>query len=137
MSACVSPPQESVAHIREVAAIMAQAASTALPPFWKTIAPAVAARGFPVIAIQWRPCSAGFCVRCPREPVGADTATSIADNRTMNSLLAGRISPSIQCAAERGGSPTVREGVRKSEVRTLKAELKGGCLQFRVLRSAF
>ena len=39
----------------EVAAIMAHAASTALPPRWKIIAPAVAASGFPVIAIQWLP----------------------------------------------------------------------------------
>ena len=52
MSACVSPPQESVSHMVEVAAIMAQAASTALPPFWKIIAPAVAAKGLPVTAIQ-------------------------------------------------------------------------------------
>ena len=47
----------------EVAAIMAQAASTALPPFWKIIAPAVAASGLPVTAIQCAPCSAGFWVR--------------------------------------------------------------------------
>jgi hypothetical protein len=44
----------------EVAAIIAHAASTALPPFWKIIAPAVAARGLPVTAIQWRPCRGGF-----------------------------------------------------------------------------
>src|SRR5579863_9625087 len=47
----------------EVAAIMAQAASTAFPPRSKILAPAVAASGLPVTAIQWRPCSAGFCVR--------------------------------------------------------------------------
>jgi hypothetical protein len=64
MSACVSPPHESVSHIVEVAAIIAQAESTALPPFWKIIAPAVAASGLPVIAIQCLPCNAGFCVRC-------------------------------------------------------------------------
>ncbi len=34
---------------------MAHAASTAFPPFMKIIAPAVAARGFPVMAIQFRP----------------------------------------------------------------------------------
>ena len=50
MSACVSPPQDSVSHIVEVAAIMAHAASTAFPPFWKIIAPAVAPSGLPVIA---------------------------------------------------------------------------------------
>src|SRR5919202_5018284 len=64
MSACVSPPHESVSHMVEVAAIIAHAASTALPPRSKIIAPAVAARGFPVIAIQCLPCSAGFWVRC-------------------------------------------------------------------------
>src|SRR5580698_8842991 len=52
MRACVSPPQESVSHMVEVAAIMAQAASTALPPRSKIMAPAVAASGLPVTAIQ-------------------------------------------------------------------------------------
>ena len=33
---------------------MAAAASTALPPFWNIMAPAVAASGLPVMAIQWR-----------------------------------------------------------------------------------
>jgi hypothetical protein len=46
----------------QVAAIMAQAASTAFPPLWKTVAPAVAARGLPVMAIQFRPCRTGFWV---------------------------------------------------------------------------
>src|ERR1700719_1242725 len=63
MSAWVSPPQESVSHMVEVAAIIAHAASTALPPCSKILAPAVAARGLPVTAIQCRPCRAGFCVR--------------------------------------------------------------------------
>ena len=48
MSAWVSPPQESVSHMVEVAAIMAHAASTALPPRSKIMAPAVAAKGFKV-----------------------------------------------------------------------------------------
>jgi hypothetical protein len=39
----------------QVAAIIAQAASTALPPFWKIIDPAVAASGLPVMAIQCLP----------------------------------------------------------------------------------
>ena len=39
----------------DVAAIIAHAASTALPPRWNTIAPAVAASGLPVMAIQWLP----------------------------------------------------------------------------------
>src|SRR6202035_3496301 len=63
MSAWVSPPHDSVSHMVEVAAIMAQAASTALPPRSKIFAPALAAGGLPVTAIQWRPWSAGFCVR--------------------------------------------------------------------------
>ena len=42
--ACVSPPHPRVSHMVEVAASMAQAASTALPPFWNIMAPAVAAR---------------------------------------------------------------------------------------------
>jgi hypothetical protein len=45
-----------------VAASMAQAASTALPPLLNIIAPAVAAMGLPVTAIQWLPCSGGFWV---------------------------------------------------------------------------
>jgi hypothetical protein len=55
MSACVSPPQESVVHAVAVAAIMAQAASTALPPRAKICAPALAAMGLPVTAIQCWP----------------------------------------------------------------------------------
>jgi hypothetical protein len=47
----------------EVAASIAQAASTALPPFWNIIAPAVAASGLPVIAIQCCPWRTGFTVR--------------------------------------------------------------------------
>ena len=62
MSACVSPPQESTSHIVDVAASIAQAASTALPPRSNMRAPAVAASGLPVIAIQCEPCSGGFCV---------------------------------------------------------------------------
>jgi len=46
----------------QVAASMAQAASTALPPRSKISAPAVAANGLPVIAIQCLPCKGGFWV---------------------------------------------------------------------------
>src|SRR4029434_9186485 len=60
MSACVSPPQLRVSHIVEVAAIIAQAASTALPPLMKVAAPAVAARGLPVTATQFWPCRGGL-----------------------------------------------------------------------------
>ena len=47
-----------------MAANIAQAASTALPPLSKIFAPAVAAKGFPVMAIQFLPCKGGFCVGC-------------------------------------------------------------------------
>ena len=62
MSACVSPPHDSVSHIVQVAAIIAAAASTALPPFWKIIAPAVAASGLPVIASHFFAWSGGLFV---------------------------------------------------------------------------
>src|SRR5690606_21125563 len=52
----------AVSHIVDVAAIIAQAASTALPPCRKVRAPAVAASGLPVTAIQFRPCSGGLTV---------------------------------------------------------------------------
>ena len=63
ISACVSPPQCSVSHIVAVAAIIAQAASTALPPRSNIFAPAVAPSGLPVIAIHSCPCTGGFSVR--------------------------------------------------------------------------
>src|SRR5918999_198857 len=83
MSACVSPPHESTSHIVEVAASIAHAASTGLPPLSKIFAPAVAASGFPVIAIQCRACSGGFAVCplrgdwdviCASDPAGGRTA---------------------------------------------------------------
>jgi hypothetical protein len=72
MSACVSPPQASVSHIVQVAAIIAHAASTALPPFWKIIAPAVAASGLPVIASHFRAWRGGLFV------AAGSTATATA-----------------------------------------------------------
>jgi hypothetical protein len=81
MSAWVSPPQLKASNIVDVAPSIAQAASTAFPPLWNIIAPAVAARGFPVIAIQWRPWSTGFCVGpAEAEPSVNDSAARI-DNR--------------------------------------------------------
>jgi hypothetical protein len=62
MSAWVSPPQPKVSHIVDVAANIAQAASTALPPREKIMAPAVAASGLPVTATQCLPCNTGFAV---------------------------------------------------------------------------
>ena len=81
MSACVSPPHPSVSHIVEVAAIMAHAASTALPFFWKMAAPAVAASGLPVMAIQWRPCRTGLAVRCASVPVASTPKTATRASR--------------------------------------------------------
>ena len=63
MSAWVSPPQLRVSHIVQPAAIIATAASTALPPRSKIMAPTVADSGLPVTAIQCRACSGGFSVR--------------------------------------------------------------------------
>ncbi len=63
MSACVSPPQPRVSCMVQTAASMAQAASTAFPPFRKVIAPAVAPSGFPVMATQCFPWRMGFVVR--------------------------------------------------------------------------
>src|SRR5512145_700732 len=56
-------------------ASMAQAASTALPPFWKIMAPVVAPSGLPVMAIQWRPWSGGLAVRWA-EAAGGSSAPS-------------------------------------------------------------
>src|SRR5207248_4870393 len=63
ISACVSPPHESVSHIVHPAASIAAAASTALPPLPKISAPAVAESGLPVMASQCSACKGGFCVR--------------------------------------------------------------------------
>src|SRR3954468_2153130 len=107
MSACVSPPQLSVSHRVAVAAIIAHAAATAVPPFWKTIAPAVAPSGFPVIVIQCRPCSGGFCVRCAVVRGGvAASATSSADRQLANSLLLRLITPSVLCLCVRERFPS-------------------------------
>src|SRR3989442_510482 len=100
MSAWVSPPQESTSHMVVTAASMAHAASTGLPPFWKIMAPAVAASGLPVMATQWRPCSAGFWVRWPASATGEMRRTS-ARKRTgigaPTEIEFGNIS--FQCAA--------------------------------------
>ena len=60
---------------------MAHAASTALPSFWKMAAPAVAASGLPVMAIQWRPCRTGFTVRCASVPVASTPKTATRASR--------------------------------------------------------
>ena len=60
ISAWVSPPQLRASNIVAVAPSMAQAASTAFPPWPKIMAPAVAPSGLPVIAIQCFPWRTGF-----------------------------------------------------------------------------
>ena len=52
MSACVSPPQLSTSHMVVTDASIAHAASMALPPLANVMAPAAAASGLPVTAIQ-------------------------------------------------------------------------------------
>ena len=52
----------------QTAPSMAQAASTAFPPLAKIMAPAVAARGLPVMATHSRPWRTGFSVRWPKAP---------------------------------------------------------------------
>ena len=82
-SACVSPPQLSVSHMVVVAASIAQAESTALPPFWNIIAPAVAASGLPVMATQWRPCRTGLTEARTGGAFAAATASSVPIATTM------------------------------------------------------
>src|SRR5882724_5561238 len=98
MSAWVSPPQESVVQAVAVAAIMAQAASTALPPRSKILAPAAAAIGLPVTAIQCCPYSAGFWVffrlpmRLPHRPARehmADFAAAHASRPRVRAFVGG------------------------------------------------
>ena len=62
----------------QVAASIAAAASTALPPFWNIIAPAVAARGLPVMATQWRPWSTGLAVAAIASPAVRTSSTAPA-----------------------------------------------------------
>src|SRR3954454_1815466 len=64
IKACVSPPQLNTSHMVQTAASIPQAASTALPPRSNILAPASAAKGLPVTAIQYLPCNGGFCVCC-------------------------------------------------------------------------
>src|SRR5512143_1918458 len=69
---------------------IAHAASTALPPFANTRAPAVAASGLPVTAIQWRPCSGGLTVRVCGDwarVVATATAPSSSPTRTTMALV--------------------------------------------------
>src|SRR4051794_9497632 len=110
MSACVSPPQLSVSHIVEVAAIIAHAASTALPPLMKVAAPAVAARGLPVTATQFWPCSGGLTVLATT-PVAASASvvdrTAVRMNAFMGATLA-RFPRSSQLACKKGSQAEAR-----------------------------
>jgi hypothetical protein len=64
-----------VSHIVEVAANIAQAASTAFPPRVNVMAPALAASGLPVMATQCLPCKTGFAVFCAQAGLATDSAT--------------------------------------------------------------
>src|SRR5947209_7410685 len=64
ISAWVSPPQLNTSHMVQTAASIPHAASIALPPRSNILAPASAAKGLPVTAIQCLPCRGGFCVCC-------------------------------------------------------------------------
>src|SRR5690606_29415884 len=73
----VSPPHLRTSQIVALAAIMAQAASTALPPWRKMRAPAVLASGLPATATQCRPCSTGLTVSaCVGWPDASSSRTS-------------------------------------------------------------
>src|SRR5437867_2471074 len=97
MRACVSPPHARTSHIVVTTPSIAQAASTALPPFWNIIAPAVAPRGFPVIASQCAACSGGFCVRAARSgPVTKQRQTSRTTRHKRRRDLGMDMSPWIE-----------------------------------------
>src|SRR5512137_1971297 len=111
MSACVSPPQCSTSHIVEVAAIMAQAASTALPPRSKILAPAVAPSGLPVIAIQCRPCSGGFWVLAIERATAGEYAWPWAGGMALV-LMRVRLSAARAAIDLRLGSISVSRSMR-------------------------
>ena len=79
---------DRLAHIVQAAANIATAASTALPPCWKIIEPAVAARGLPVTATQCLPCSWGRSVRWAERASGANARTRISER--MVRMVRGR-----------------------------------------------
>src|SRR5690606_27646 len=91
MSAWVSPPQCSTSHMVAVAASMAQAASTALPPCWQVRAPAAAPRGVPVMATQCWPCSTGLLGRDSAAGTAAGPAASRSATKSaaLTRLLSG------------------------------------------------
>ncbi len=64
---------------------MEHAASTALPPFWNVIAPAVAASGFPVTASQWLAWSGGLFVAAPAPIAAAKTTAAGGGGRDESS----------------------------------------------------
>ena len=70
------PPKRDLKLETLAGVLDGQAASTALPPRWKIMAPAVAPSGLPVIATQWVPCSTGLMVRWASAPVGSSRATT-------------------------------------------------------------
>src|SRR5262245_52484005 len=112
MSACVSPPQESVSHIVQVAAIIAHAASTALPPFWKIIAPAVAASGLPVTASHFFAWSGGLFVAA-RARAAPRKATAKGANRVLVFIRPPRPGEIVSRRAVTSGGRTPRRAGRR------------------------
>jgi hypothetical protein len=88
-----------------VAAIIAHAASTALPPRSNIIAPAVAASGLPVIAIHLRPCRGGFCVLAIERAMAGSTACAAGSLDTLiadRPVRTQRQAEGARCATRRG-----------------------------------
>ncbi len=109
ISAWVSPPQPRVSHIVQTAASMAEVASTALPPFWNIMAPAVAPRGLPVMAIQWRAWSGGLLVRAapgripsPEIRSAAAAASSTSRRRPGRAFMIASSSSRLRSVQEGG-----------------------------------
>jgi hypothetical protein len=94
---------------------MAAAASTAFPPFWNIMAPAVAASGLPVMAIQWRPCSGGLKVR------GAETMTALARTVISATALDRTHEPVTMCFPGVAAFIARRRGAGKNGARTPEA----------------
>src|SRR5262245_43110674 len=83
---------------------MAHAASTALPPRWKIIAPACAPSGLPVIATQCWPCSTGLCGLSAR-------ALPTAQTRAIADAVAAAIAPAIAGVRRAERNNTVGDGI--------------------------
>ena len=91
-----------------VAASMAAAASTAFPPCWYIMEPAVAAMGFPVMAIQCLPWSTGFWVRWAAAGAGARATARAARARSRERRFMESSGSTVRRTSYQGG-PGLRE----------------------------